>query len=174
MRRIIQFEPDAKFCLNPNFVLGVQQLSEFDMNFDLCIKGDEQFRHTLNLVSQCPEVLCILGHIGKPFIKEKIIEPWATYLKELSGMPDTWCKISGLVNEANWENWTPDDLQPYINHMIESFGFDRIMFGGDWPVCTLATTYQCWIETLWKAVSGCSTEQVQKLFSANAEKFYRV
>lgn len=174
IRRIIQFEENVGFCLQPDFVRGVQLLSNFDMHFELCIKGDEQFKNTLELVRQCPDVPFILNHIGKPFIKEKTMEPWAAYLKKLAGMPNTWCKMSGLVNEADWENWTPDDLRPYIDCVLEAFGFDRVMFGGDWPVCTLATSYRRWIETLWDAVSRYTDEERKKLFNNNAVMFYRV
>ena len=174
IRRIIQFEEDDRFCLQPGFVRGVQLLSDFDMHFEICIKGDEQFMNALRLVDQCPDVRFILNHIGKPFIKEKIIEPWATYMKELASMGHTWCKMSGLINEAHWEAWTPDDLRPYIDRVLDSFGFDRVMFGGDWPVCTLAGDYRGWIDTLWDAVAGCSAGDQNKLFYANAAKFYRV
>lgn len=174
IRRIIQFEEDDSFCLQPDFVRGVQLLSDFDMHFEICIKGDQQFMNTLKLVDQCPDVRFILNHIGKPFIKEKIVEPWCTYMKDLASMPHTWCKMSGLMNEADWETWTPDDLRPYIDRVLEAFGFDRVMFGGDWPVCTLAGDYHGWINTLWDAVGGCSAEESHKLFYANAASFYRV
>ncbi len=174
IRRIIQFEPDVKFCLQPRFVRGVQLLAEFDMHFEICIKGDEQFLNTLKLVDRCPDVQFILNHIGKPFIKEKIVEPWATYIKELASMPHAWCKMSGLMNEADGETWTPDDLRPYIDHVLESFGLGRVMFGGDWPVCTLAGTHRRWIDMLWDAVNDRSAEDRNQLFYANAAKFYRV
>ncbi|NQU40733.1 MAG: amidohydrolase family protein [Lentisphaerae bacterium] len=174
IRRIIQFEADAGFCLRPDFVRGVQLLEEFDLPFELCIKGDAQFMNTLELVRKCPRVRFVLDHIGKPFIKEKIREPWASCLRELAALPNTCCKVSGLVNEAAWETWTPGDLQPYLDHVVACFGFDRLMFGGDWPVCTLASTYPRWFDTLLNAVSACTAEEKQKLFHDNAEKFYRV
>jgi len=174
IRRIIQFEKDHGFCLRPSFVKGVRLLAEFGLHFEICLKGDEQFKNTLEFVRQCPDVRFILDHIGKPFIKEKILEPWASHLRALAEMPNTWCKLSGLANEADWERWTPADLRPYIDHVIETFGFDRIMFGGDWPVCTLATTCRRWVETLGDALSGCRDEQRRKLFHDNAEMFYRI
>jgi len=174
IRRIIQFEEDTSFCLQPDFIRGVQLLSEFDLHFEICIKGDEQFKNTLELVSKCPDVRFILDHIGKPFIKEKIMEPWAGYMRELADMPHIWCKMSGLVNEADWESWTPDDIRPYIDKVIETFGFDRTMFGGDWPVCTLASNYSTWADTLFDAVSSVSAEEKAKLFHDNAMEFYRV
>lgn len=174
IRRIIQFEEDVEFCLQPDFVRGVRLLAEFNMSFDICIKGDEQFRNTLELVRQCPDVQFIADHINKPFIKEKIMEPWAGCMTELAGMPNTWCKMSGLINEADWESWTPEDIGPYIEKVLECFGPDRVMFGGDWPVCTLAGTYRRWVDTLWEAVCEFSADEKRKLFHDNAEAFYRV
>jgi L-fuconolactonase len=174
IRRIIQFENDPGFCLRPDFIQGVQLLSEFRLTFDICIKGDEQFRNTLELVKRCPDVKFIADHIGKPFIKEKIMEPWAGYMRDLAALPNTWCKMSGLINEAEWETWKPDDLKPYIGHVLNCFGADRVLFGGDWPVCTLAGTYRRWMDTLWQAVSGLAEAEKRKLFHDNAEAFYRI
>jgi predicted TIM-barrel fold metal-dependent hydrolase len=174
IRRIIQFEADAGFCMRPDFVRGVQLLAEFDLHFELCIKGDEQFANALELVRRCPDVRFILDHIGKPFIAEGILEPWAAFLKELAALPNTWCKMSGLVSEADSERWTPADLQPYIDRVLSCFGYKRTMFGGDWPVCTLASTYRNWIETLWVAVSERPVEDRRRLFHDNAAEFYRI
>lgn len=174
IRRILQFEPDPEFCLQPDFVAGVQLLPEFGFTFDLCLKGDAQFRNALKLVGRCPDVAFIADHINKPFIREKVFEPWASYLRQLAGMPNAWCKLSGLINEAEWNGWTAQDLKPYIDHVLSCFGADRVLFGGDWPVCTLAGTYRQWLETLWEAVSGLSADEKRKLFHANAERFYRV
>ncbi len=174
VRRIIQFEKDDRFCLRPDFVRGVQLLEEFDFSFDLCLKGDDQFKNVLELVRQCPRVRFILDHIGKPFIREGVMEPWKAHLKAISEMPNAWCKISGLVNEADLERWTADELKPYLDHVLACFGFDRVVFGGDWPVCTLATTYHRWVETLRKAVHAASDAERYKLFYANAAAFYRV
>ena len=174
IRRIIQFEEDAGFCLRPGFVRGVRLLSEFDFRFDLCIKGDAQFGNTIELVRRCPDVRFILDHIGKPFIKEGIMEPWAGYIRELASLPNTACKISGLVTEADTDNWKSADLRPYLDHMLESFGPDRVAFGGDWPVVTLASSYRRWIETLWDAVADRTPEERRKLFRDNAARFYYV
>jgi L-fuconolactonase len=174
IRRIIQFEADTAFCLQPDFIRGVQLLADVDLHFEICIKGDEQFKNTLELVRRCPDVRFLCDHIGKPFIKEKVMEPWAGYLRDLAALPNTWCKMSGLVNEADWDAWTPADLRPYMDHVIDSFGFDRVLFGGDWPVCTLASTYRQWIDTLWDALGACSEDEKKKLLRDNAETFYRL
>lgn len=174
VRRIIQFEPDCAFCLRPDFIRGVQLLADFDLHFELCLKGDEQFRNVVRLVQQCPQVRFILDHIGKPFIKERILEPWKSLLKTLAEQSNTWCKISGLATEADFNNWTSENLKPYIAWVLECFGWERVMFGGDWPVACQATDYTHWIETLHGAVPDASGPQLKKLFYHNAVAFYRL
>jgi L-fuconolactonase len=174
IRRIIQFEPDVNFCLQPGFIKGVQLLADFNLHFEICIKGDEQFANTLKLVRQCPKVRFLLNHIGKPFIKDHILEPWQTHLNALAALPNTWCKMSGLVTEADFQKWTPSDLQPYVDAVTAAFGWERVMFGGDWPVSTQATDYPRWVATLQNALPGASAAQLKKLFHDNAVKFYRL
>jgi len=100
------------------------------------------------------------------------LDPWKTELRTLSGFPNIWCKISGLVTEADHQNWQKEDLKPYIDHVLECFGFDRTMYGGDWPVARLATEYPRWVETLEWAVRGCSDDELRKLFRDTAIEFY--
>ena len=171
IRRIVQSEPDPEFCLRPDFVKGVQLLSEFNLTCDICITH-VQLAATVKLVRQCPKVRFILDHIGKPDIKKRLTEPWKKQLLELSKLPNVVCKVSGLATEADHKAWTREDLRPYIDHVIECFGFDRVMFGGDWPVALLATPYPRWVETLEWAVAGASKADVKKLFRDNAVAFY--
>ena len=173
IRRIIQFEPDTTFCLRPDFLRGVQLLPEYNLTFDICIKH-HQMANTIKMVEQCPDVGFVLDHIGKPDIKCKVFEPWKSELRTLSGFPNVWCKMSGLVTEADFEHWTCEDLKPYIDHVMDCFGFERTMFGGDWPVAYQASEYPLWVETLEWAVDGCSDEDLHALFYDNAARFYRL
>lgn len=173
IRRIIQFEPDQNFCLRPDFVRGVRLLPKYGLTFDLCI-NHTQLAHTIALVRQCPQVTFVLDHIAKPDIKAGRLDPWRAELRELAELPNLWCKLSGLVTEADHARWTPADLRPYIDHTIACFGFDRVMFGGDWPVAAQATDYPRWVDTLDAAVAGASVDEVRKLYVTNAERFYRV
>ena len=173
VRRIIQFEPDPEFCLRPDFVAGVQALADYGLSFDICIH-EGQMANTIKMVQQCPNVQFILDHIGKPQIKNQLMEPWRTEIKQLAGLPNVWCKVSGLVTEADHKHWTPADLRPYIDHVIESFGFDRVIYGGDWPVAFQATKYPRWVSTLEDAVAGASEHEVRALFRDNAIRFYRL
>ena len=173
IRRIIQFEPDQNFCLRPDFVRGVRLLPKYGLTFDLCI-NHTQLANTIALVRQCPQVTFVLDHIAKPDIKAGRLDPWGAELRELAGLPNVWCKLSGLVTEADHARWTPADLRPYIDHTIACFGFDRVMFGGDWPVAAQATEYPRWVDTLDAAVADASVDEVRKLYVTNAERFYRV
>ena len=173
IRRIIQFEPDIEFCLQPSFIEGVQLLPRYNLSFDICI-AHFQMANTIKMVAQCPNVQFILDHIGKPNIKNNLMDPWRAEIKTLSEFPNVCCKISGLVTEADHQHWTRDQLKPYIDHVIECFGFDRVMYGGDWPVAYQATEYPRWVETLLWAVEGCSEGELKKLFHDNADAFYRL
>ena len=172
VRRLIQSE-SLEFCLQPNFIKGVQMLEKFGFSFDICI-SHPQLANTVQFVKSCPDVQFILDHIGKPGIKDQRLEPWKLDIKALSALPNVSCKISGLVTEADVDNWTSDDLKPYIDHVVECFGFDRVIYGSDWPVSTLATEYPRWVETLNWAVEGCSDDELRKLFHDNAVRFYRI
>ena len=173
IRRIIQFEADQEFCLRPDFVRGVQLLPRHGLSFDLCI-NHRQLANTLKLVRQCPNVKFIMDHIAKPDIKACLLDPWRAEMRELAALPNVWCKMSGLVTEADFQKWTAADLRPYINHVIDCFGFDRVIFGGDWPVSTQATDYPRWVATLDDALKGASPDELHKLYVRNAEAFYRV
>jgi len=173
IRRNLQGERDAEFCLRPEFVAGVKLLAEFGFTFDFCIRHD-QLRAAAELVRRAPQVNFVLNHFGKPDVRGKKTEAWAADLKTLAASPNVVCKISGLATEANWKDWRPADLKFYFERALECFGFDRILFGGDWPVATLATSYQRWLETVQDYFSFATEINRTKLFQTNAERIYRV
>ncbi|HEY8599915.1 MAG TPA: amidohydrolase family protein [Thermomicrobiales bacterium] len=173
VRRLIQGEPDPEFCVQPRFVRGVQLLAEYGLSCDLCITH-EQLPGTIQLVRQCPEVSFVLDHIGKPDIKGRVLDPWRERIAELAASPNVLCKISGLVTEADHQHWTPADLLPYVDHIVKSFGENRIMFGGDWPVAFQASTYPRWVETVDALTMNLSPEGKHKLWAENARRFYRL
>ncbi len=173
IRRIIQFEPDMDFCLQPGFVRGVQLLPEYGWTFDICI-NPRQLANTTELVRRCPNTTFILDHIGKPDIKNHVLDPWREQIKALAGFPNVWCKMSGLVTEADHQHWTRDDLRPYIDHVLACFGFERTAFGGDWPVAFQAARYGDWLAALLWATSGCSEPELRRLLHDNACTFYRL
>jgi L-fuconolactonase len=169
IRRIIQFEKNPEFCIQPDFIRGVQMLADYSLSFDICI-SHVQMANSIRMVSQCAGVTFILDHIGKPDIKNHIFEPWATHLKRFSEFPNVYCKISGVITEADHEKWTKEDLKPYIEHVLNCFGFDRVIYGGDWPVVTTAGKYTQWVEALEWAISGCSEDELRKLFHDNVSR----
>lgn len=172
VRRLIQNKPDPEFVLQPGFIAATKLLSKYNFSFDICIYH-HQFGNVLKYVRQCPEVSFILDHIGKPGIKDGLTEPWKTHIREMASLPNVMCKLSGVTTEADHENWTRDQLRPYIDHVIECFGFNRIMYGGDWPVSELAGNYLDWLDVLDWATSGCTAEEKRKLFRDNGKKAYR-
>ena len=173
IRRLIQTQPDPDFCIRPDFIAGLKLLPKHDLAFDICVLH-HQMANVIKMVRQCPEVRFVLDHIGKPGIKAGIFDPWRQQLKELASLPNVDCKISGVTTEADHQNWTREQLKPYIDHTIESFGFDRIMYGGDWHVSELAGTYPEWVAIVDWIVEGCTAEEKRKLFRDNAIRFYRL
>jgi L-fuconolactonase len=173
IRRIVQGEPDPEFCLRPDFVRGVQALPDYGLSCDICIY-ERQMASTVKMVAQCPDVQFILDHIGKPQIVNHLMEPWRSEISKLAKFPNVWCKMSGLVTEADHKHWTAADLRPYIDHVLEIFGFERTIYGGDWPVAFQAAEYPRWVSTLEEAVAGCSESELRALFRDNAISFYRL
>lgn len=170
VRRLIQSEA-AGFARDVDFIDGVRLLAEYDYTFDICIRH-HQLEDVLFLVERCPDVRFVLDHIGKPDIKAGLLEPWKTHITALAAYDRVWCKLSGLVTEADADAWTPEDLAPYVGHILDSFGADRVMFGSDWPVVRLASTYTRWLETLTDLTGHLDPTALHKLFYANAAAFY--
>jgi len=173
VRRNLQAETDPYFCLQPNFVTGVHALAKFNFTFDLCIVHS-QLPAVTQLVARCPEVFFVLDHCAKPAIRDKNLNPWRQHLRELAALPNVACKISGLVTEAHPVRCGALDLQPYVRHALDCFGFDRVLFGGDWPVCNLASSFENWLAALNAILTDEPETNLKKLFQTNAERIYRV
>ena len=173
VRRNLQGETRPDFCLSREFIAGVKLLKNFGYTFDLCLRH-EQLPSATELVRRVPEVNFVLDHFGKPDVRGGKLKPWATHLKELAKLPNVVCKVSGLTTEADWKNWQPADLKAYFEQTLECFGFDRILFGGDWPVSILATTYERWLDTVQNFLSFAKDADRTKVFQSNAERIYRV
>lgn len=173
IRRIIQFEPEVDFCLQPEFIAGVRALADFDLTFDICI-DHRQLANVIKLVQQVPEVTMILDHIGKPAVRDAKMLPWAQQLRELARCPNVVCKLSGVATEADHGRWTPEQLKPYIDVAVEAFGFDRILFGGDWPVCTLAIRFDRWVSLLDEVMASVGDPERRKFWRNNAMRVYRL
>jgi L-fuconolactonase len=140
IRHVLQDEPDKKLMLTPSFMQGIAQLKPRNLTYDLLIHHD-QLSYAAELAGNFPEQKFILDHLGKPPIRSGRIQPWQKHLEQLSRHPNVWCKISGLVTEADHRKWTYESLVPYMDVAVQAFGADRIMLGSDWPVCLLAAGY---------------------------------
>lgn len=174
VRRLIQAHMDEPgWCLRPDFVDGAKLLAKYDLGFEICI-FHPQMADAIELVRRCPEVRFILDHIGKPGIKDGLREPWWRQMRDLARLPNVICKVSGVVTEADHARWTYDQVAPYVAHAIECFGFDRVAFGGDWPVMELATRYPDWVAMVDRVTVGASAAELRKLFRDTAIDFYRL
>ena len=173
VRRNLQDEAEPDFCLRPDFVAGVRLLAQYNLSFDLCIKH-WQLPSVIKLVRRCPDTAFILDHLGKPDIKQHLLDPWQADLSKLAELPNVVCKISGMVTEAEHEGWQPADLAPFINVALEAFGEERVLFGSDWPVALLASPYRRWYETLAALTAQLPVSARRKLWAENASRFYRM
>jgi predicted TIM-barrel fold metal-dependent hydrolase len=172
MRRILHTQPD-ELGQGKMFIENVARLANYGLSFDLCVLA-RQLPIALNLASQCPDVAFVLDHCGVPDVKGRSLDPWRAHIRELSNLPNVSCKISGLVAYANPVNWQAEDLRPFVDHAIESFGWDRVMFGSDWPVCNLTASYQQWVTTLLSLTHAAGEAKQRKFFHDNAIRIYRL
>jgi len=172
MRRILHTQPD-ELGQGKMFIENVARLATYGLSFDLCVLA-RQLPIALNLASQCPDVAFVLDHCGVPDVKGRALDPWRAHIRELSNLPNVSCKISGVVAYANPVNWQAEDLRPFVEHAIESFGWDRVMFGSDWPVCNLTASYQQWVTTLLALTHAAGEAKQRKLFHDNAMRIYRL
>ncbi len=171
IRRLTQALPDPEFCLTPGFIKGAQILAEYGLSCDLGITH-RQLGPSTELVRRCPDTRFIIDHIAKPDIAANEMEPWRQQMAEMASLPNVICKISGVATAADWEHWTLDDVAPYVRHVFDVFGEDRVAFGSDWPVATQATTYKRWVDTVDQLTADWSRTAKQKLWHDNAERFY--
>jgi L-fuconolactonase len=172
VRHNIQNNP-AGFSVQTAFVHGVKEAHLRGFHFELCLKH-QQLGEAIELVKQCPEVRFVLDHCAKPDIRAGGREPWLSQLHEIATMPNVVCKISGLVTEANWETWKPDEVLWYAQMAGEAFGPSRIMFGSDWPVNEVAGGLLKWFRLAEALAAPWSTLNRHKFFYENAEAFYRL
>lgn len=165
----------AGYCLQPKFVESIQLLGELGKSFDLCVRPAEVV-DAVKLVEQCPKTRFILDHCGNMSVTstdENLRAKWKQGMKELAAKPNVMCKVSGIVVTAN-KDWKAEDLAPNINFTIDTFGDDRVMFAGDWPVCTLRASYAQWVNALKQIVKDRTVAFQKKLFHDNAAKFYNI
>jgi len=173
VRRLIQSEADPEFQVRPGFLEGVRLLPRYGLSFDICIRHD-QLARSIQMVRACPDTSFVLDHLGKPNVQAGQLEPWRDQIAELAELPNVVCKVSGLITEADHTHWSVADLKPYVLHVLEAFGADRVLFGGDWPVVTMAASYRQWVTSLDQLTAHLSPVAQKKLWADNARRVYRL
>jgi len=173
-RHIVQGEPDPQFVLHPSFIRGVSALHKFGFTYDILVKP-KQLNAVLKFVRQLDEdQKLVVDHMAKPYIAQGKKEPWAAEMKALAEYPNVCCKLSGMVTEAHWRNWTVADFSFYIDHLLEVFGPDRLLFGSDWPVCLLAASYEQVVEIVDTHIKTLSLPEQEAIWYKNAERVYNL
>ena len=175
VRHVVQDEPDNRFLVRADFMRGVEKLINYDLAYDILI-FPKQLRAAFDFVKNFPDHRFVLDHIAKPFIKDGVMSPWDEQMHQLASFPNVFCKVSGMVTEADWQNCQISDFEPYLDVVFNAFGVDRLMFGSDWPVCTIAAAYDKVMEIVDFYLNRCnfSSEKKAAFWGGNAAKFYQL
>lgn len=173
VRHVTQDEPDDDFIVRADVLRGLKVLAKHGVPFDLLFYV-KHLRHAVTLAKMLPDLPMVIDHLGKPRIAERRTADWIDHFRAAGRHPNLYCKLSGMITEADWLHWQPADLKPYVQTALEAFGPERLMFGSDWPVCLLAGTYRQVVEALNEALGPISAAERARLFGATAAKFYRL
>lgn len=173
IRQVIHVDSTpAGYCTTKEFIAGVKYLGDIGLSFDLCMRPAD-LPDAVKLISECPNTRFILDHCGNPPILDaKKMETWKKDIAAVAGKKNVVCKVSGIPASVKKDDWKIEQLAPAVNHTIEVFGWDRVMFGGDWPVCTLGMSYKQWVKALQTIVASKTAAEQKKLFHDNAAAFY--
>jgi L-fuconolactonase len=171
LRHIIQDEADENFINRADFDAGISALVGSNLVYDILIY-ERHLPATIQFVDRHPNQIFVLDHIAKPRIEDHQLEPWGNNVHELAKRENVYCKFSGMVTEADWQNWTAADLRPYLDVVLDAFGPRRLMFGSDWPVCLLACTYGRWFDTVHGFVNELSSAERELILGEVASEVY--
>jgi L-fuconolactonase len=173
VRHVVQNEPDDNFVLRDDFNAGIASLREFDLRYDILI-FERHLPQTIRFIDHHPNQVFVLDHIAKPKIKTGEIEPWRRHIAELARRENVYCKVSGMVTEADPQHWTPQQLRPYFDAVLEAFTPRRLMFGSDWPVCLLGVGYAEWVDTVRGWTAELSSAERNRIFGETAAEAYHL
>ncbi len=173
VRHLVESEPDDDWLVRPAVLAGLKQLSARGLSYDLLVHT-RHLKHIPRVAESCPDLLLVIDHLAKPPIARNEIREWSQAFKPLAHYSNIYCKLSGLVTEANWNSWQPEDMRPFVETALEAFGANRMMFGSDYPVCLLAASYDRVLDSFQEILKNLSDADRDKIFSQNAEKFYRL
>jgi len=172
-RHVLQGEKQRDYMLRPAFKRGISLLHTFGYTYDILIFPD-QLVYTTQFVEAFPYQPFVIDHIAKPYIKDKKIDEWAKDIRAVAKYDNVFCKISGMVTEADWKQWSKRDLRPYLDVVLDAFGTNRLMFGSDWPVCLVASSYAGVVDIVSNYFSTFSKSEQDAIFGDNAERFYKL
>lgn len=171
VRHVLQGEPDDRYMLRDDFNQGVAALEQFGLVYDILI-FERHLAAALEFVDRHPRQIFALDHIAKPCIREHRVSPWGENLRKLAERENVYCKLSGMVTEADRKTWTKEDLAPYFDTVLEAFGPSRLMFGSDWPVCLAATTYGRWSDLVSRQIYSLPEDEQDSILGATANRVY--
>lgn len=171
VRHITQDEPNDDFIVRPEILRGLQVLEKHRVPFDLLFYV-KHLRHAVAVARAVPELPLVIDHLAKPHIKARRLDEWLPHLQAAAACPNVYCKLSGLVTEADWRHWQANDLKPYVQAALDCFGPSRCMFGSDWPVCELAASYEQVYQSLNDALGPISAGERDAIFGGTAVEFY--
>ena len=171
VRHVLQDEPDPRFMLREDFLRGLSRLAGLDLVYDILIRA-HQLPEAIWLVQLFPNQRFVLDHLAKPLVRDKITQPWERGLRQLAGFTNVSCKLSGLVTEADPSHWSAGDFWPYLDIAFEAFGPDRLMIGSDWPVCTLAGSYEAVMKIVFDFLDTLPVEERRAVLGFNARRVY--
>lgn len=174
LRPMLQDLPEDDYILKPPVVESLKLVAERGLAFDFLTYA-RHLPYVLQVLEKVPNVRAVIDHISKPEIKTQRMEPWKSLLREVAQHENVYCKVSGMITEADYATWTPDQLRPYVEHVVECFGLERVMFGSDWPVCLQAGTYDRMIQALYTILAPVLDKSSEAaVFGSNAARFYRI
>jgi L-fuconolactonase len=171
IRHPIHDESDDQFVLRDDFNRGVAALKQFDLRYDILI-FERLLPQTIEFVDRHPDQVFILDHVAKPLIRDRVFSPWRENIRELARRSNVYCKVSGMVTEADWHTWSDNVVSPYIEAVVEVFTPNRLMFGSDWPVMTLASSYRRWMATIQSAIAQLSVTERERILGGTAVEAY--
>ncbi|MBD1385805.1 amidohydrolase family protein [Mucilaginibacter rigui] len=172
-RHILQGEPDDKFMLDAKFMYGISLLNKYGFSYDILIKP-HHLPYAIELMAAFPDQRFVIDHLAKPFIKARKINGWKEGMEALAAYPNVSCKISGMVTEADWNNWKPEDFTPYLDVVFDVFGAKRVMYGSDWPVCNVAGGYAGVLNIIENYINRLTQNEQEHFWAKNAIEFYRL
>jgi L-fuconolactonase len=173
IRHLVHEERDDEWLARPAVIHGLGVLERHDVPYDLLLRP-RHLHHLPHLSERLPRLRMVIDHIAKPLIREGRMEPWAADFRAAAANPNVWCKLSGMITEADHAAWSPEDLAPYVEVALDAFGVERLMFGSDWPVCTLAGTYGQVVGALRTVLGSIDPEVEARLFGGSAARFYGI